>query len=262
MTARKDSFKLILIGDAKVGKTSFVRRHTGGQHERDYVPTRGVKVTPLTFDTTSGPLTFNVWDTAGERHLGPLYEGVFLEADCGILMFDVTEHSTYRNISTWYGDLIRVRPMIPIVLVGNKVDVRERKVTGSQVTFHKARGIPYVEMSAKSRLRLDAPFEALAQRLLGDPEITFQPAPSPDSDSFDGSFSSDAPELARPVFNFTFNFKAKSEDVEKPVEELKEYRIGSGGQSRHGGLSFSPSLLTSGVREVGSAPIPSPGTKP
>jgi GTP-binding nuclear protein Ran len=234
MSTRKTTFKLVLIGDAKVGKSSFVKRHSSSTFDRDYVPTQGVAVTPLTVETSAGSLTFNIWDTAGERSLGPLYEGVYLEADCGILMFDVTDHATYRNIATWYNDLVRVRPMVQVVLVGNKVDVRERKVSASQVTFHKARGMQYIEISAKSGLHSDSPLEALAQRLLGDSELALIPQSTSQSPESDPASGPDVGESVKPSFSFTFSFKPRVEPppVEKPPEE-KPREAG-----KHGKLSF------------------------
>lgn len=60
-------FKLILVGDGGVGKTTFVKRHLTGEFEKKYVATLGVEVHPLLFHTNRGPIKFNVWDTAGQE---------------------------------------------------------------------------------------------------------------------------------------------------------------------------------------------------
>lgn len=67
--ARPDTpeFKLILVGDGGVGKTTFVKRHLTGEFEKKYVATLGVEVHPLLFHTNRGPIKFNVWDTAGQE---------------------------------------------------------------------------------------------------------------------------------------------------------------------------------------------------
>jgi GTP-binding nuclear protein Ran len=51
-------------------------------------------------------------------------------------MFDVTSRATYKNVPIWHRDIVRVCENIPIVLVGNKVDVMDRKVKPKQITFH------------------------------------------------------------------------------------------------------------------------------
>ena len=64
MQAQQDvpEFKLILIGDGGVGKTTFVKRHLTGEFEKQYVATLGVEVHPLLFHTNRGPIKFNVRD--------------------------------------------------------------------------------------------------------------------------------------------------------------------------------------------------------
>lgn len=56
-------------------------------------------------------------------------------------MFDVTARVTYKNVPNWHRDLIRVCENIPIVLVGNKVDVKDRKVKAKSITFHRKKNL-------------------------------------------------------------------------------------------------------------------------
>jgi GTP-binding nuclear protein Ran len=86
--------------------------------------TLGVEVHPLKFHTNFGDLTFNVWDTAGQEKFGGLRDGYYIQGQCGIIMFDVTSRITYKNVPNWHRDLERVCENIPIVLCGNKVDVK------------------------------------------------------------------------------------------------------------------------------------------
>jgi GTPase SAR1 family protein len=86
--------------------------------------TLGVEVHPLTFHTNFGTICFNVWDTAGQEKFGGLRDGYYIQGQCGIIMFDVTSKITYKNVPNWHRDLERVCENIPIVLCGNKVDVK------------------------------------------------------------------------------------------------------------------------------------------
>ena len=90
------------------------------------VATLGVEVHPLTFSTNFGTICFNVWDTAGQEKFGGLRDGYYIQGQCGIIMFDVTSRITYKNVPNWHRDLERVCENIPIVLCGNKVDVKVR----------------------------------------------------------------------------------------------------------------------------------------
>ena len=69
------SFKLVLVGDGGVGKTTFVKRHVSGEFEKKYVATVGAEVHPMDFTTTRGPIKFNVWDTAGQERFAGLRDG-------------------------------------------------------------------------------------------------------------------------------------------------------------------------------------------
>ena len=121
-------FKLIMVGDGGTGKTTFVKRHLTGEFEKKYIATQGVEVNSIVFYTNHGPIKFHIWDTAGQEKLGGLREGYYIGGDCAIIMFDVTSRITYKNVPKWYKDLTRICENIPIVLVGNKVDVKDRKV--------------------------------------------------------------------------------------------------------------------------------------
>ncbi len=68
-------FKLVLVGDGGVGKTTFVKRHKSGEFEKKYVPTLGAEVHPMDFVTDRGKLVFNVWDTAGQEKYAGLRDG-------------------------------------------------------------------------------------------------------------------------------------------------------------------------------------------
>jgi GTP-binding nuclear protein Ran len=155
-----------------VGKTTFVKRHLTGEFEKRYVATLGVEVHPLEFQTSRGAIIFNVWDTAGQEKFGGLRDGYYIQGQCAIIMFDVTSRMTYKSVPNWHRDLVRVCENIPIVLVGNKIDVKDRKVTARMITFHRKKNLQYYEVSAKSNYNFEKPFLWLARKLTGDPSLS------------------------------------------------------------------------------------------
>ncbi|CAN1787274.1 GTP-binding nuclear protein Ran-3, partial [Linum perenne] len=161
------SFKLVIVGDGGTGKTTFVKRHLTGEFEKKYEPTIGVEVHPLDFTTNRGKIRFYCWDTAGQEKFGGLRDGYYIHGHCAIIMFDVTARLTYKNVPTWHRDLCRVCENVPIVLCGNKVDVRNRQVRTKQVTFHRKKNLQYYEISAKSNYNFEKPFLYLARILAG-----------------------------------------------------------------------------------------------
>lgn len=171
-------FKLVLIGDGGTGKTTFVKRHLSGEFEKRYIATVGVEVHPLLFHTNYGPICFNVWDTAGQEKFGGLRDGYYVQGQCGIIMFDVTSRITYKNVPNWHKDLTRICENIPIVLCGNKVDIKERKVKAKNITFHRKKNLQYYDISAKSNYNFEKPFVWLAQRLTGHPDLQLVASPA------------------------------------------------------------------------------------
>lgn len=68
-------------------------------------------------------------------------------------MFDVTSRVTYKNVPNWHRDLVRVCENIPIVLCGNKVDIKDRKVKAKSIVFHRKKNLQVcVEFEIKSTL--------------------------------------------------------------------------------------------------------------
>ena len=93
------------------------------------------------FYTNRGAIRFNVWDTAGQEKFGGLRDGYYIQGQCAIIMFDVTARVTYKNVPNWHRDLVRVCDNIPIVLCGNKVDIKDRKVKAKNIVFHRKKNL-------------------------------------------------------------------------------------------------------------------------
>jgi len=170
-------FKLILVGDGGVGKTTFVKRHRTGEFEKKYVATMGVEVNPLPFFTNLGPVVFNCWDTAGQEKFGGLRDGYYIGGQAAIIMFDVTARVTYKSVPHWHKDLTRVCEGIPICLCGNKVDCKERKVRPKDIQFHRRKNLQYYDISAKSNYNFEKPFLWICRKLTANPNCCFTEAP-------------------------------------------------------------------------------------
>lgn len=170
-------FKLILVGDGGVGKTTFVKRHRTGEFEKKYIATMGVEVNPLPFYTNLGQIVFNCWDTAGQEKFGGLRDGYYIGGKAAIIMFDVTARVTYKSVPHWHKDLVRVCDNIPIVLCGNKVDCKDRKVKPKEIQFHRKKNLQYYDISAKSNYNFEKPFLYIIRKLTGQPECVFVQAP-------------------------------------------------------------------------------------
>lgn len=172
--AKENTFKICLIGDGGVGKTTLLKRCVSGVFEKRYIPTMGVELDFLTFNTNSEPIRFNVWDTAGQEKFHGLGEGYYIEADACIAMFDLTSVLSLRNLKGWIHSFRNVCPNVPIVLLGNKVDIIHKKVTSKQINefMEDYENITYYAHSSKSNFNFHEPFLYLAKELKGN-DLTF-----------------------------------------------------------------------------------------
>eukprot|EP01127_Copromyxa_protea_P006871 TRINITY_DN16814_c0_g1_i1.p1 TRINITY_DN16814_c0_g1~~TRINITY_DN16814_c0_g1_i1.p1 ORF type:complete len:214 (+),score=62.66 TRINITY_DN16814_c0_g1_i1:54-695(+) len=176
MEQQVPTWKLLLVGDGGTGKTTFVKRHRTGEFEKKYIATMGVEVHPLAFTTNYGKIIFKVWDTAGQEKFGGLRDGYYIQGQCAVIMFDVTSRLTYKNVPNWHRDVVRVCENIPIVICGNKVDIKDRKVKAKNITFHRKKNLQYYDISARSNYNFEKPFLYLARKLVGDQNLTFAEA--------------------------------------------------------------------------------------
>jgi len=176
-------FKVILVGDGGTGKTTLVKRHLSGEFVRKYYPTVGAEVNPLPWFTSRGKIVLNIWDTAGQEKLSVLRDGYYIGGHAAIIMFDLTSRVTYKNVPNWHKDIVRICEAIPIVLCGNKVDIKDRKVKAKQICWHRKKNIQYYDISVKGNFNYEKPFLFLLRRLTQDPKLHLvqQPAlPPPD----------------------------------------------------------------------------------
>jgi GTP-binding nuclear protein Ran len=145
--------------------------------EKINVPWHGV-VSPLFFITSRGPIQFNVLDTAGNEKFGCGRDGMYDGAKAALFLFDVTSRITYKNVPNWHRDVTRVNGSIPMVLVGNKAESKNRTVKAYQITFHRKENQQYYDVAATSNVNVEKPFLWLARKLFGDNHLTFFEPPT------------------------------------------------------------------------------------
>ncbi|EDW87392.1 GTP-binding nuclear protein Ran-2 [Drosophila yakuba] len=171
-------YKLVLLGDAQVGKTSLMSRLLYGMYQERYEPTDGVQLTSFAIQTDHGNIRFKVWDTAGQAELCGLRDGYYIGAQCAIIMVDVTSPGSYQS---WHRDLVRVCNKIPVVICGNKNEpMAERTERNLQASFGRM-NLAYYGISVKCKTNLEKPFLYLARRLTGDPKLELLKPPKPPS---------------------------------------------------------------------------------
>ncbi|KAK2744112.1 hypothetical protein FQN55_006980 [Onygenales sp. PD_40] len=173
-------YKIVLVGDAAVGKTAFINRHLTGEFREEYVPTMDVEVTEqLHFDTDRrGGILFNVWDIPSARSADAAE--YLNNADAAIIVFDLARNATHDKAIEWHRNLtLNASNCSIIILCGNKMDLdgqnhetkaREPPSIIAQQTCGNAQ---YYAISTKFGHNIEAPFLRLCQHFLADPSLKF-----------------------------------------------------------------------------------------
>ena len=165
-------FKILLIGDAGVGKSSILLRFTDDSFEEQMSSTIGVdfRVKTVTIDGVKTKLT--IWDTAGQERFRTLTSSYYRGCHGIILVFDVNERETFSHLQQWLEELelYTTNANAAKLLVGNKIDLKRREVTPEEATsFARKQAMMYIETSAKTREGIRQSFEEVVQKILDTP---------------------------------------------------------------------------------------------
>jgi small GTP-binding protein len=146
--------KVVLVGDAQVGKTSMLNRLTSGTFREATAATVGAAFQTHVLTTPRGAVTMQIWDTAGQekyRALAPMY---YRSANVAVLCFDLTSRETFDGAGSWADELSdKASGDLQIILVGNKADlVEDRVVTKDEASDLAFRHgiVQFFECSAKT----------------------------------------------------------------------------------------------------------------
>ncbi|MFX1538869.1 MAG: Rab family GTPase [Promethearchaeota archaeon] len=126
--------KIILAGDEGVGKTSLINRFVKGYFTEDYKATIGVNIsTKQLFINNNAEAHLQIWDVAGQTSFRQFRQRFFSGARGAFLVFDLTAPKSLDNLHTsWIEDIQNNAGEIPLILIGNKVDLKESIMVSQQ----------------------------------------------------------------------------------------------------------------------------------
>jgi small GTP-binding protein len=164
-------FKLVLLGESAVGKSSLVLRFVKGQFHEFQESTIGAAFLTQTVVLDDTTVKFEIWDTAGQERYHSLAPMYYRGAQAAIVVYDITNADTFNRAKTWIGELHRqARPDIVIALAGNKSDLGSRRTVEYEEAnaYAEEKGLLFLETSAKNANNVNEIFLAIARKLPRD----------------------------------------------------------------------------------------------
>jgi len=166
-------YKIVLVGDATVGKTHLLSRYIKGTLPKAPTATIGVEFATRTVPLAAGgTVKAQIWDTAGQERYRAITSAHYRRAVGALLVYDVTKQATFQNCMKWMEELRQnAEPDIVIMLVGNKVDLVEKDTSQRQVyhdaaaEFARQHGLFFSEASAVTSWNVKHIFEHLLQEI-------------------------------------------------------------------------------------------------
>ncbi|KAG7399497.1 Ras- protein Rab-21 [Phytophthora boehmeriae] len=257
-------FKVVLLGEGRVGKTSILLRYIKGEYDERQVSTLQASYLDKRLLVENRRVALSLWDTAGQERfhaLGPIY---YRDADGALLVYDITDAESFRKVRTWVRELRRiVGDDISICIAGNKSDLhRNRKVPEDEAKrYAESVGAAHFDTSAKLNRGLEDVFVELTKRMLTRSGSKKKPGSALIADDDDDD---DEP-LSKPP---TSSGKAaqrsqqQQQQVKQPVarsEEPPRSRGGGRGQPiqivEDEDAGFNPGASRSGLRVRGATHV-------
>ena len=163
-----NNYKIVVLGDINVGKTSILSRFRYGSFDQSYMPTLGIDFFTKNLFYEDKTIRLILWDTAGQERFRSLIPSYLKNADCIIIVYDITNKDSFNSLTHWLNDAKNntIEGTI-FVICGNKIDLKEKRVvTNEEIDeYIKKENLLYVECSAQNGEGIKELFNLIAKNL-------------------------------------------------------------------------------------------------
>ena len=161
-------FKILLIGNSAVGKSSLLMRFADDIFTDNFLPTIGVDFKIRTIETAGSIVKLQMWDTAGQEKFKTITSAYYKGAHGVIMVYDITDRKSFTDLQNWLSEVDKYsREDVVKILVGNKKDLESnREVSIEEANrFAESLGMKYLETSAKDGINIEETFTNLVVKM-------------------------------------------------------------------------------------------------
>ena len=162
-------FKVLLIGNSSVGKSSLLLRFVDNQWSDLFVPTIGVDFKIRTMEIDNKNVKLQIWDTAGQERFKNITASYYRGAHGIFVVYDISDTVSFKNINNWLIEIEKnANKNVYKILVGNKCDLEDKRTVSYQQGKELAEtyGMQFIETSAKSNTNVDEAFHLLGKEVM------------------------------------------------------------------------------------------------
>lgn len=162
------NYKIILVGESGVGKTSMNLRYVYNQFNFDTTPTTASDYFSKILNIDNSKIKLSIWDTAGQECYRAITQNFYRNTNGAMLVYDISKRRTFEQIPYWYNSFTNYAGgNSDCVLIGNKSDLDDERAVSSDEVYEFAEkiGIEYFETSSKSRQNIEEVFYYLANKI-------------------------------------------------------------------------------------------------
>lgn len=162
------TFKILLLGNTGVGKTSLLLQYTENKFLNSLLGTIGIDFRKKTIKFYQKTIQLYFWDTAGQEKFRSLTKNYYKDADGVLLVYDVTSQKSFDDLQFWLQESTNIneKKNIPFVIIGNKTDLKNREVdTYIGEDYAKKNGFKYIETSVKLNKNVEKCFEMIVSSI-------------------------------------------------------------------------------------------------
>ncbi len=160
--------KVVIVGDSGVGKSNLIKRFTTNEFNENSKATVGVEFLSKSYKINDKIFKIEMWDTAGQERYKSITAAYYKGAKGALIVYDTTSEKTFENVDKWLSEIKeQTNKDIKLIIVGNKIDLKDKKVISTEKAKTKAKelGIPLMETSAKDATNVKEAFNDLLKEM-------------------------------------------------------------------------------------------------